>query len=246
MCIRDSSRKGLSKATAKQYYVNSVRDFVPTFEREMNEIKQKFLGGAVQAPKDDSETRVEEMKMEEGIPVYLLDKPEDEERQKGAMAKSISRTTVPLGFSIPSDEKFDYSSYASSLQEISNRLFSCLEEERLDVVREMIESGVVDVNKIQDKNGSGVLHFVIDKEKMEAVDYLLSLPNIDVEMKDSDGVTPLHVAVLLENEEIIRKLIQKGANHQAIAPIGESPYSEASAAIRLVIEDELAKCGRTV
>lgn len=104
----------------------------------------------------------------------------------------------------------------------------------------MISTGEIDVNTIQDHTGSGALCYTIDHESREMFDLLLNLPGIDLEVRDSEYLTPLNVAVLVQDEYFIRELIRAGANPLALTPEENlTIYDLASEEIREIITAEI-------
>ncbi|MCF6766730.1 ankyrin repeat domain-containing protein [Thiotrichales bacterium 19S3-7] len=52
----------------------------------------------------------------------------------------------------------------------------------------------------------------ITGEKADTVKILLELPETDVNYQDEDDMTALHYAAMSNNSEIIRQLLEKGAD----------------------------------
>jgi len=65
------------------------------------------------------------------------------------------------------------------------------------------------------------------KKKTQAVEFLLD-KYLDINVKDKIGNTPLHYAVILENDEIIELLLNKNADPFTQNIEGESPYDLAT------------------
>ena len=76
----------------------------------------------------------------------------------------------------------------------------------------------------------------MDKEKVKAVATLLEL-GANPNWKDKDGLTALHYAVLIENEEIIELLLEHNADVNAQDNEGETPLSSISKHLREFIAD---------
>jgi hypothetical protein len=66
-----------------------------------------------------------------------------------------------------------------------------------------------------------------DRGQEAAVSLLLSFPGVDCNAADSEGMAPLHYAVLCDHTAIVSSLLASGANpHQADAS-GETPLDAA-------------------
>lgn len=63
----------------------------------------------------------------------------------------------------------------------------------------------------QEVNGESALHIAIDKNHMDIVNMLLGNPSIDINIENSDGFTPVIYAILNNNLELVKKLVNKGA-----------------------------------
>ena len=74
------------------------------------------------------------------------------------------------------------------------------------VVEYVISSGV-DPN-IQDKNGQTALHFSCSMSNVDAVECLLKLPNINVNLLNKDITAPIHIACSLTSNDILNKLME--------------------------------------
>ncbi|BET37530.1 hypothetical protein SAP269_01190 [Spiroplasma ixodetis] len=94
-----------------------------------------------------------------------------------------------------------------------------------DIFKLLIENGA-DVN-IQDNKGiSSILHKAIFNENLEIVKELLNHPEIDLNIQDNDGNTPLHFALFKNNLEIVQELIKhKNIDYQKTNKKGEKPIN---------------------
>ena len=60
------------------------------------------------------------------------------------------------------------------------------------------------------------LHVACSWKNLEFIKILVESKKANIDIPDSSGKTPIHIAVVLENnEEIIKYLIEKGANIEA-------------------------------
>lgn len=64
----------------------------------------------------------------------------------------------------------------------------------------------------QDSSGSSSLHLAVMVGHSALVDLFLDTPDADLELKDHAGHTALHLAVLHEQDSIVGKLIEHGAD----------------------------------
>lgn len=80
-----------------------------------------------------------------------------------------------------------------------------------------------------DKDGMTALHWAADRGELEIIEALLVLlgegdvATSRINAQDQDGNTPLHFAVMTENEEIARELVARGADSSMENEEGESP-----------------------
>lgn len=72
-------------------------------------------------------------------------------------------------------------------------------------------------------------HFAIDNEKIEAFRILLPFyAKFNIDIADATGMTPLHYALMIDNSEIIEKLMENGANVDKKDENGEDAMSLAN------------------
>lgn len=71
--------------------------------------------------------------------------------------------------------------------------------------------GKIDYNEVDEK-GSTPLHWAAFSGSEEAAAYLLTLDQIKIDVRDSEGQTPLLLATLYGNTKIVRRLLLKGAD----------------------------------
>ena len=75
--------------------------------------------------------------------------------------------------------------------------------------------------KLQDKNGRTCLHYAVLQDP-QIVQLLLN-QNLDVNVKDKDGLTALHVACTTSNSQIVEILLRSEANINATDNYGNTP-----------------------
>lgn len=106
-----------------------------------------------------------------------------------------------------------------SLQDTEN----CLAE----IINRFLRKGF----KINTQNNMGrtLLHIAVQKKSIPAVKYLLDQTDIDINLPDNKGLTPLHLAAA-GFPEMTEFLISQGANIHALTKEGETPeaYSRKS------------------
>ena len=93
-----------------------------------------------------------------------------------------------------------------------------IDENFLPIVNCLLDHGA-DVNEpITDltspRNLYTALHLAVESENTYAVSLLLKIEGIIVNAKSKTGLTPLHIAALIGNVKLIKKLLKKGADIQ--------------------------------
>ncbi|EAR94876.1 DHHC zinc finger protein (macronuclear) [Tetrahymena thermophila SB210] len=73
----------------------------------------------------------------------------------------------------------------------------------------------VDLN-LTDHKGGTALHWACYLGSENAVNYLVSKMKDKLNNADGEGLTPLHLAVISGNARVVRKLLQRGANRNAL------------------------------
>ncbi|KAL4461582.1 hypothetical protein ABPG74_016206 [Tetrahymena malaccensis] len=73
----------------------------------------------------------------------------------------------------------------------------------------------VDLN-LTDYKGGTALHWACYLGSENAVNYLVSKMKDKLNIADGEGLTPLHLAVISGNARVVRKLLQRGANRNAL------------------------------
>lgn len=106
-------------------------------------------------------------------------------------------------------------------------------KQKLDV---LTKNGL-DITKIQE-NGNTLYHLALPKNNSSILK-LIKQFNIDVNAKNKEGNSALHLAALqAKNTEILKYLISIGAKKEATTDFGETPYDLAS-------ENEILKAQKT-
>ena len=63
-----------------------------------------------------------------------------------------------------------------------------------------------------DESGSTPLHWACYYQAEECVNYLLNIPNVDINAQDKDRITPLNIAVSNNKINLVKLLLRKGAD----------------------------------
>lgn len=103
--------------------------------------------------------------------------------------------------------------------------FTAVIKKDTDAVRRMIKAGT-DVNERCNYNNCTSLHIVAREGNLSMVQLLLE-HKADVEIKDSEGCTPLHYVSLYsqkEDRDIYKILLEKKANCNALDAVGNTPF----------------------
>ena len=100
-------------------------------------------------------------------------------------------------------------------------LHSACREGTLNVVKLLVEAGANVC--VADKSGNTCLMLASCEGRIDTVRYLVSLPQMDVKQRDSEGNTALHVAVREKHAEVVQVLIDAGADVNGRASDGDTP-----------------------
>ncbi len=101
-------------------------------------------------------------------------------------------------------------------------LMKAAERDHVDVMRVLIENGAkVNEVKIPDKDLDTALHLAINEEAEGAVSLLIQKGS-NINLKNSDGFTPIMLAIEKENLVIIQKLLDAKADLNQVSHYGDS------------------------
>ena len=78
------------------------------------------------------------------------------------------------------------------------------------------------------------IHRVVPDGWMPAVRYLVEELGADVNMRDHNGYTPLHHAAARGDDEMIRYLVEKGADVKAVARTGQTTVDMANGPVERI------------
>lgn len=82
---------------------------------------------------------------------------------------------------------------------------------------------------------AGEIHQAARKGDLAAIKMLLEKNPALIDIKDSQGSTPLHYAAALGNEEVVKLLLERGANIDAGSSAGDTPLHWAAYSDRILI-----------
>jgi len=93
-----------------------------------------------------------------------------------------------------------------------NGLQSACYNGRTQIVSKLLSLPNVDVNVRNEGMNNTLIHLACEENNLDVIRMLLLIPSIDVNARNKDGKTPLFVAVHWDHIEIIKLLIQAGAD----------------------------------
>ena len=108
----------------------------------------------------------------------------------------------------------------------SQKFFSSVFKRDVDMAKQLSE-GNIDVNVIDGRSGLTPLIQAIRNKDIAMVRFLISLPRIDINAVDSKKycLPPISHAIQMNNMEIIRMLIQSGADVNEPSMADKNPYN---------------------
>jgi ankyrin repeat protein len=108
-----------------------------------------------------------------------------------------------------------------------------------DVAEVLLDAGATPA--VRDAYGWTPLMRAVDRRRADVVRLLLDTPGIDLDLRQEDGATALHIAAAAGNLEIVRLLVANGANPAATNRNGDTPARVATAAGRAEIAKYLER-----
>lgn len=100
-------------------------------------------------------------------------------------------------------------------------LFLAVRYHRKDIVEFLVQCGA-DVNLKNEKDRT-LLHEAIRKGRYDIVHVLLSVPSLKLNERSKSGKTPLHLAVITRKRDVVKALLDRGANPNVKCSNGRSP-----------------------
>ncbi|MEA9393255.1 ankyrin repeat domain-containing protein [Acerihabitans sp. TG2] len=86
-------------------------------------------------------------------------------------------------------------------------LMTAIVNKRIDIVKQIVECEESDVN-IQDDEGNSALHFAVDLNMDDVVDWLLTR-YCNINVVNNNKITALHIAVTINSAVLVKKLIMQ-------------------------------------
>lgn len=107
-----------------------------------------------------------------------------------------------------------------------NLLIQAITQDMDEMVFFLLSRGVSATQR--DMSECTPLFWAVAREKKEYVEAILAEKNVDTNIYDKGGNTPLHIAVRVDNEEIISMLLCHGASVHVVNGNGETPIITAA------------------
>lgn len=147
----------------------------------------------------------------DNIHFNVVDQEEEMKKKKNMTKESLIFRTQQI--------KMEMKKKLETIEEI---LFFLIKENNFKEFKEIIEKYRVGLES-RDKYGNTFLIFAVQCSFIEIIKYLIH-KGADINARNLDLNTPLHVALIFKNFEIVDLLIKNGANEQAINIHGLSPW----------------------
>lgn len=96
------------------------------------------------------------------------------------------------------------------LEDSAKTIFDWVKEGNIAQVKALLSNGCD--TTLFDEEGLNVLHWAADRGDLEIVMHLVKNINIDINTKDMDGQTALHYASSCGHEEVLKFLLESGAD----------------------------------
>ncbi|KAJ9596523.1 hypothetical protein L9F63_012465 [Diploptera punctata] len=124
------------------------------------------------------------------------------------------------------------------LDDKDKTIFDWVKEGNAEKVYEFARKSSTDSNII-DSEGMGLIHWAADRGNLDTMKCLIKDLTVDIDLKDGDGQTALHYAASCGHKEIVRFLLDNGANPNLADADGMLPVDVASGS---EILEELKAC----
>ncbi|KAG0257528.1 hypothetical protein BG011_003914 [Mortierella polycephala] len=149
--------------------------------------------------------------------------------------QDTSTSTTTTGPVTPSPSARRY-----SVAGVIRSLFHAVLVQDTEHLKHVLTSLALDPNKVRDKEQKTMLMVAATENKHHVLRYLLSLPNIDVDLQDGEGETALYQAAAAGSTKCVQLLLLAGAsamqgNEEAITPLIIASYNGFVSISRLLI-----------
>lgn len=147
----------------------------------------------------------------DNIHFNITDKEEEMKKRKNLTKESLVFRTQEI--------KMEMKKKLETIEEI---LFFLIKENNFKEFKEIVEKYRVSLES-RDKYGNTFLIFAVQCSLIEIIKYLIH-KGADINARNLDLNTPLHIALIFKNFEVVDILIKNGANEKAINIHGLSPW----------------------
>ncbi len=106
-------------------------------------------------------------------------------------------------------------------------LVYAIERDNVEMVRIMLERLKADGRNLEEVTLGAMdyplIHYAVVRGAKKTLKYMIEGAGIDINMLDDWGYAPIHYAIEVENDEIVRLLIKEGCRLDIVAPNGLDP-----------------------
>ncbi|PSN43688.1 hypothetical protein C0J52_19462 [Blattella germanica] len=114
------------------------------------------------------------------------------------------------------------------LDDRDKTIFDWVKEGNVDKINEFAKKSALTDTNIIDSQGMGLIHWAADRGNLPTLKCLVQDLTADIDLKDGDGQTALHYAASCGHVEIVRYLLDNGANPNVADSDGMLPVDVAS------------------
>eukprot|EP01130_Rhizamoeba_saxonica_P010969 TRINITY_DN4533_c0_g1_i1.p1 TRINITY_DN4533_c0_g1~~TRINITY_DN4533_c0_g1_i1.p1 ORF type:complete len:107 (-),score=30.32 TRINITY_DN4533_c0_g1_i1:148-468(-) len=94
------------------------------------------------------------------------------------------------------------------------------------MVVSLLDQGNVTIDSVNESQ-STLLHWAVDRGNLELTEILIDMGS-NINFQNENGETPLHIAVLCEYDDIVKLLLEKGADTSVVDNENETVFDSAS------------------
>ena len=179
----------------------------PTFDQDVDDDNESDIARAPVLTREDTDSEVRSMLAKEPVPSFLNDDGQTVLHLAAIEDEYLTREVLGRGVDIN----------IRNLDE-ETPLMCAVNVGNIETVTLLLENHA-DVNAVNEKLGT-CLHIAASKDKSGSITQLLLNGNVDTELVDGLGLTPLFAAAFHGNEMVTRQLLKHGAKYQANKPGG--------------------------